>query len=70
MVTDNILIGVDWSSFEEFNRPLQKSKYYSSENVPCETWFEQRWYEKSKAHYSIFVERDGDNFELVNSLLF
>ena len=38
----------DFSEFEEHNLTKMKSNYYDSNGNPCETWAQQKWYNKEK----------------------
>lgn len=59
---------IDFGKFEEFNKPLGKANYYNSNHIPCETWFQQHWYESTKHCVEIYVEYNTELFNVLDDL--
>lgn len=59
---------IDFGKFEAFNKPLGKANYYNSNHIPCETWFQQHWYERTKHNVEIFTEYDSELFNVLDDL--
>jgi len=62
---------IDFGEFEKINTSFAKANYYNSDRIPCETWFDQLTYKQGKHKVEIYVDLEGDYFDLfdVNPIL-
>lgn len=56
---------IDFGMFEDLNKTYAKFNYYDSNHLPCESWFQQHWYESTKHKVEIYTEYSDDIFNLV-----
>ena len=63
---------MDFSEFEEHNKPLMECNYYDSKTgIPCETWDQQLGYKESleKGHH-VYLQFEEDNNDKLVELPF
>lgn len=58
---------LDFGMFEPHNIEHAKHNYYDSNGVPCETWFQQDYYERDKNRVEFYIGYDSEVFKLVEN---
>lgn len=67
---EHLLFIIDFGEFEEYNVSFGRSNYYNDKGIPCETWFQQSYYQGNKNAVSIYVEYGDESFSIVGDSLY